>query len=150
MDAQKKKTLEEFMVAVPEEEIQAKKPLDTIVLDEPTKKVWLSVLGYSVVFLILIGISYTGYRVYLSNSELTNEKKVDNSSFDTTKKTLSVVYVNSEGGLNLRTDPSADANVLEIIPDKTKLTIDDEDNGWIQVTYNNQTGWCKKELTQAP
>ena len=138
------------MVAVPEEEIKAKKPSDTITLDEPAKKVWLSVFGYLIVFLILIGVAYTGYRVYLSNGELKSEKKVDNTSLNTTKKVLSVVYVNSEGGLNLRASASADANVITIIPDKTKLTINDEDGDWIQVTYNNQTGWCKKELTQAP
>jgi uncharacterized protein YgiM (DUF1202 family) len=158
MDAKRKKTLEDFMAAVPEEELISEKPLDTISLDEPTRHIWITIVIYLVAFGVLAGVTYTGYRVYTSEKKINAEEKIEGSIL-TEKKPVekteevvapTVVYVNSEGGLNLRETASTDAAVLELIPDKTKLTVIEEKDGWIKVTYLEKTGWSSKELTSTP
>jgi len=47
------------------------------------------------------------------------------------------------GSVNLRSVPNTKGDVLVIIPFSTKLTATGRvaNNNWVQVTYNNQTGW---------
>lgn len=62
------------------------------------------------------------------------------------KKELSV-YVNADGGLSLRADHDSDSARLELIPDKTTLSVTEELDGWYQVNYNGKTGWVSKQYT---
>ena len=62
------------------------------------------------------------------------------------KKDLTV-YVNADGGLSLRADHASGAARLDLIPDKTSLTVSEELDGWYQVSYNNKTGWISKQYT---
>ncbi len=160
MDAKRKKTLEDFMVAIPEEELIAEKPSDTITLDEPKRNLWVTVFIYGVVLVILGGVAYTGYRVYSCDTKIKAEEKIEGSIVAETKESAETteavtvtpksVYVNSEGGLNLRQTAATTAAVLIIIPDKTKLTVEEEKSGWLKVTYSGKTGWCSKDLTTIP
>lgn len=47
------------------------------------------------------------------------------------------------GSVNLRSIPSTQGDVIVIIPFSTELTATGRtaNNNWVQVTYNNQTGW---------
>ncbi len=152
MDEKRKKTLEDYMAAVPEEELTAEKPADTFSLDEPKKSYWIQIILYLVILGIIGGVSYTGYRVYLSQNVIENEKKIEGSIVgdDETKIIPLYVYVDADGGLNLRAEADVGATSLILIPNKTKLEITEEKNDWIKVTYEGQTGWVKKELTLVP
>ncbi len=157
MDAKRKKTLEEFMVAVPEEELIAEKPSDIITLDEPNRSIWVTVVACLALALLLGGVVYTAYRAYTSDNKIKAEEKIEGSivseAQETTEPTTVApksVYVNSEGGLNLRQTAVTTAAVLTIIPDKTKLTVEEEQSGWLKVTYSGKTGWCSKDLTTIP
>jgi N-acetylmuramoyl-L-alanine amidase len=43
--------------------------------------------------------------------------------------------------LNIRENPSTSATVIGQIPDKNKIDIIEESNGWYKVAYNGKTGW---------
>jgi uncharacterized protein YgiM (DUF1202 family) len=155
MDDTKKKKLEDFMAAVPEEELTSEKPSDTITLDEPKRRIWLPLMLYLLVFAVIAGVAYTGYRVYLSENQITDEEKIEGSIVGeedsaTEKPMLKIVYVDAEGGLNMRESASADAELVTLIPDKTKLEIVEETDGWIKVEYDDKTGWVSIEFTSAP
>src|SRR5262249_54433018 len=57
--------------------------------------------------------------------------------------TPGAVMVIARVNANLRTLPSQTSDVLAIIPFNTQLTITGRtgNNNWVQVTFNNQTGW---------
>ncbi len=152
MDAQRKKTLEDFMAAVPEEELKLEQPSDTISLDEPNRNVWIQILLYVIIFLMIGGVAYTGYRVYQSQNSVENKNKIEGSVVkDVDSRPLpKYIYINAEGGLNLRKEASAESESLGIIADKTKLEVIQEVNEWLKVVYQSQTGWIKKEFTTTP
>jgi hypothetical protein len=62
------------------------------------------------------------------------------------KKDLEV-YVNADGGLSLRSERDTNSQRLELIPNGTKLTANEELEGWYKVTYNGKTGWISKQYT---
>lgn len=59
-------------------------------------------------------------------------------------KVVVVTRVNA----NLRSTPSTDGNVLATIPFNTQLDVTGRsgDNNWVQVSFNNQTGWISSGL----
>lgn len=62
------------------------------------------------------------------------------------------VTVNAENGLNLRPEPSATGTPLARIPNGTQLEVlntrQAADGTWLQVRFNNQTGWISAEFTR--
>ena len=50
--------------------------------------------------------------------------------------------------VNLRGEPSVDAQVLAVLPEGDSLTIRQEKDGWYQVTGDGQTGWVRKWTLQ--
>jgi uncharacterized protein YraI len=64
------------------------------------------------------------------------------SSGSTTDQSGDVVGTTT-GNVNLRSTPSTQGDVIVIIPFSTELTATGRtaNNNWVQVTYNNQTGW---------
>jgi len=52
--------------------------------------------------------------------------------------------------LNLRAEPSADAQLILTIPYSTRITADASRDGWWHVEYNGQTGWVSGEFVSAP
>lgn len=53
------------------------------------------------------------------------------------------VVVITRVNANLRAEPTTDADILDVIPFNTQLTIlgRNEGNNWVQVSFENQTGW---------
>lgn len=158
MDAKRKRTLDDFMAAVPEEELIAEKPSDTITLDEPKRNMWITLTIYGVAALLIAGTAYTGFRVYKSEKVISAEEKIESSIVKTETEpvddvpvtTKTFVYVDSEGGLNLRETATVDATIVTLIPDKTKLEVEEDKDGWLKVTFEEKPGWISKELTQMP
>ena len=56
--------------------------------------------------------------------------------------------VTPSGGLNLRETPSADARVMGVIPRGTQVTVEQEQDGWCQVTYEMLSGWVMARYLQ--
>jgi hypothetical protein len=55
-------------------------------------------------------------------------------------------YVNAAEGLNLRTGPSREHDVLAALPLGSELTILSDEGEWLFVTANGQTGWVYAAL----
>jgi hypothetical protein len=100
--------------------------------------------------LIIIPLFFIGLGVYMIDRTGPADGKKDSVTVQTGNQPLAqsiTVYVNASGGLNLRADHDANSASLELIPDKTSLTVMEELNGWYQVTYNGKTGWISKQYT---
>lgn len=62
---------------------------------------------------------------------------------------LTAVVAHSDDGVNLRADPSQDADILDTLPDGTEVdlridqadTVVEDDIRWWPVSYNKQDGW---------
>lgn len=54
-------------------------------------------------------------------------------------------YVQAEGGLNMRAEPSTDGKKILSIPNHAKVTVYHRDSDWSFVSYNGQEGWCKND-----
>lgn len=51
-------------------------------------------------------------------------------------------YVSTSGdSLNIRKDASSSGTILGSVPNKTKLTVTNEKNGWLYITYNGISGY---------
>lgn len=87
-------------------------------------------------------------------SNLSGWVKTANISFPTdagnlnTNPSSSTGTVSADAGLNLRMNPTLDATVLTVIPDKTSITILETANGWHKVTYNGLTGWVNAQYVK--
>jgi hypothetical protein len=149
----KKTTLEELMGSPEErEEMIAEDKADEIILDEPKKKIWLIVLLSTLGVLLLVAGGYVAWQSYNANKKLTAEEKVEKTVVADTKDTPAtttetVVYVNAPDGLNMRQEPKADALVIALIPNGTKLVVLETSGDWYKVTYEGKTGWCAKLYT---
>ena len=114
-----------------------------------SNKLWW-VIGSVLVLLILGGGGYAIWKTYQADNNLKQDDKKIQTTPETKKiETISsnIIYVNAEGGLNLRKDGSATAEKIITIPNGTKLTVIEEKAGWYKVEYEGQTGWVSKEFT---
>lgn len=55
------------------------------------------------------------------------------------------IYINAEGGLNMRSEPNTTSQILKIIPDKTQLTAEEIQGEWYKVVYDGKTGWVNEK-----
>lgn len=74
--------------------------------------------------------------------------------FTVTVETKPVVYqpgiytVDSDNGLNLRSQPSTDGTVITAMPDNTRLTVTEIRNNWGKTVYGTDTGWVCLDYTR--
>ena len=94
---------------------------------------------------LLVGI-YFG-NLYFQIHQVRQE--VASTTTTTTTMPEKTVYINASGGLNMRKDPISSSDVLAVIPNGTKLTVINEQDGWYKVQYNGQTGWISKDYTSS-
>lgn len=53
-----------------------------------------------------------------------------------------IYYVNAEHGLNMRSAPSTDADVITLLPYKAEITVTGAaTDSWYQIEYSNQSGY---------
>ncbi|MEI7690017.1 MAG: SH3 domain-containing protein [bacterium] len=114
-----------------------------------SKTLWW-VIGAIIVLLVLAGGGYAIWRTYQADKDLKqDEQKIQTSpeAKKTETTTQKTIYVNAEGGLNLRKEPAPTAEKIATIPNDTKLIVLEEKDGWYKVEYSGQTGWVSKEFT---
>ncbi len=116
------------------------------------KKGWLKVVIVVFVTALITAAAVLGVMYYLDKNQ--EESKIEEQPVETESEPEpelevgeSFTYISSEVGLNLRKEPNVKSEVLEIIPYGTKITILDEENGWIQTEYNGSTGWVSTDYT---
>ena len=110
--------------------------------DKRKKAILASIIAVSI---LLIGLGY-----YMLNKTAPSDGKKASIVLQTGDRPLTqdvTVYVSADGGLSLRSDHDSNSSRLELIPDKTSLTVTEELDGWYQVSYNNKTGWISKQYT---
>lgn len=103
----------------------------------------LGTLGYKETVNILSAengwykIQYNDTTGYVSSAYVTITTNSENNN-DVVNKTG---YVNSIGGLNVRSGPSVSYNTLGALAYKTTVTILGEENGWYKIKYGNTNGY---------
>ncbi|MDD5693074.1 MAG: SH3 domain-containing protein [Patescibacteria group bacterium] len=114
-----------------------------------SKKIWW-IIGTILIILLLAGGGYAIWKTYQADKNIKKDDQKIQTTPETTKPTTvsqKTVYVNAEGGLNLRKDASTTAEKIATIPNGTKLVVLEEKDGWYKIEYNSQTGWVSKEFT---
>jgi hypothetical protein len=124
----------------------------------PNKKLAKNVAIGGLVILVLVA-AVLGGLYYLQQKNKADDAS-ENTQTEQTKEevvveeeteeeaTGSFRYINSEVGLNMRETPDTKAKVLAIIPYGTKITVLEEQTGWVKTTYDNKTGWVSVDYTQ--
>lgn len=60
------------------------------------------------------------------------------------------MYVNASG-LNLRVEPSTNAQVVKLLPRNTRVTVGEWRSGWVRVSVDGHSGWVSEAyLARAP
>lgn len=108
---------------------------------DPGKKKILFVLGIIFTLVVLFGI-YNLKKVVPINKEKI-PVKVQTGDQPMAKK-LSVIV---SGPLNMRKDHSTNSEKVGMIPDKTKVEVQEEIDGWYKINYNGKDGWISKKYT---
>lgn len=126
-------------------------------------------IGLAVLLAILIGIVvynvlcgralfFVGKSKEALSNEFASQNQVESemntgSDFNSSDSVTSTVLTDSEGktkyveaksGLVLRSIPSTDGEVLDLIPNGTELTVFSGGNGWAHATYRGQEGWVSE------
>lgn len=108
---------------------------------DPGKKKILFVLGFIFVLIVLYGI-YNLKKVVPTNKEKI-PIKIESGDRPMAKK-LSIIV---NGPLNMREDHNVNSKKIAQIPDKTKLEVQEELDGWYKVSYGGKDGWISKKYT---
>ena len=58
------------------------------------------------------------------------------------------VHVRATANVNLRAEASTDAEILTTIEAGSDMVLISEENGWAQVTYNDQTGYVSADFVE--
>jgi hypothetical protein len=59
-----------------------------------------------------------------------------------------MIYIDAEGGLNMREEPNTTSKILKTIPNGTKLEATLVQGDWYQVVYDGKTGWVNKKYVK--
>ncbi|RJO62061.1 SH3 domain-containing protein [candidate division WS5 bacterium] len=111
---------------------------------DPKKKKILFVLGLIFIFIVLYGI-YSLKRVVPDEKD---KKQVKVETGDRPMaKSLSVTINTGGYPLNIRADHDEKSDKVGEIPDKTKVEVKEEIDGWYKITYNGKDGWISKKYT---
>lgn len=111
---------------------------------EPGKKKILFVLGIIFTLIVIFGI-YNLKKVVPGNKEKI-PVKVQTGDQPMAKK-INVVINTGGGPLNIRKDHDAKSEKVGEIPDKTKVEVQEEIDGWYKISYNGKDGWISKKYT---
>lgn len=74
-------------------------------------------------------------------SESTSQNSSSNSQTTPVKTMNRPATVRADGGLRLRKSADAKSDKITTIPDGTRLTCTDWQQGWVKTTYDGKTGW---------
>lgn len=143
--------------AVEEESVSPKKDLGKIKPKNfKSKKPWLKYLIIGLVVALFAAAAVWGVMYYLGQKD-SGVDTTDTPTEEATKTTdtatdapteTKYLYINSEVGLNMRQTPDAKAKVLAIIPFGYKITVLEEQSGWVKTNYENKDGWVSVDYTQ--
>lgn len=111
---------------------------------DPGKKKILFVLGLIFILIVLYGI-YNLKKVMPGNKEKI-PIKVQSGDQPMAKK-LNVIINTGGGPLNIRKDHETNSEKIGQIPDKTKVEVQEEIDGWYKISYNGKDGWISKKYT---
>lgn len=111
---------------------------------DPGKKKILFVLGLIFIVIVFYGI-YNLKKVVPSNKEKISIK-VESGDRPMAKK-LNVAINTGGGPLNIRKDHDEKSEKIGQIPDKTKVEVSEEIDGWYKIAYNGKEGWISKKYT---
>ncbi len=111
---------------------------------DPGKKKILFVLGIIFSIIVLFGI-YNLKKVVPGNKEKI-PIKIQSGDQPMAKK-LSVIINTGGGPLNIRKNHDAKSDKVGQIPDKTKVEVQEEIDGWYKISYNGKDGWVSKTYT---
>ncbi|NTU69537.1 SH3 domain-containing protein [bacterium] len=107
-------------------------------------------LGLLILFLVVFG-TYIVTKSFLVRDD-SSEKKSDSNNVVTEeeKEDGEFVYVSSKSGLNLRADSSTQSDIVWTLPYRAKVKVENKNNdsSWYKTTYENISGWFKKEFTE--
>jgi|GEM_PF-928673 len=112
------------------------------------KKIIISILIVIALFFVI----YTIYKVNSYKPDSGKKEAVKIETGDRPLKKTTTIFINADGGLNLRQDRNTKSAKLVLIPNGTKLEATEELDGWYKVSYDGKEGWISKEYTtiQAP
>ena len=83
-----------------------------------------------------------------TTAELINTPQINSSQHQTITQSSSgkfSIFVNSSNGINLRSQPSASANILIVVPYSAEIIADQEQGNWYRGSYNGKTGYVMKQ-----
>ncbi|MDO8507538.1 MAG: SH3 domain-containing protein [bacterium] len=106
---------------------------------DPGKKKILFVLGIIFTLIVIFGI-YNLKKVVPSNKEKI-PVKIQSGDQPMAKKLTVIV----SGPLNIRKDHDAKSEKVGIIPDKAKVEVQEEIDGWYKISYSGKDGWISKK-----
>lgn len=107
------------------------------------------VLALILLFLVIFAtFMTTKYFLSRDDDKIENQNTIQEEKEE--EKDGEYVYVSSKSGLNLRADSSTVSDIVWTLPYGAKLKIEDRntDSSWYKTTYDNVSGWFKKEFTQ--
>ncbi len=82
-------------------------------------------------------INYRGRNAYVSKDYVSVSDNSNNTVHYSGKK----ARINAHSGLNMRTDNTTRANIIETIPHNAIVSVIGSSNGWYKVSYNGHNGW---------
>jgi len=139
---------------VKKEEVQ--KPLKEGKKDKKPKKIkkinykvisLVAVTAFVTAALVLGGVYYYLNFMSVKEPEVLQDVPKETEDKEEEKIDEKVLYVSEVNGLRLRKEPNVSAEIIATMSYGTKLVILKEENGWIKVEHEGQTGWCSKQFT---
>ena len=101
---------------------------------------------WGIIALIIIGLVFKK-----RNANTYSENYKDTSPVQTTETGNYNAFVSVDGGLNLRSEPNSNGDIIKSIPSSTRLfvtdfngptdTIEEEPGNWYRVKYKGTDGW---------
>jgi uncharacterized protein YgiM (DUF1202 family) len=113
------------------------------------KPIFIIVAGIIILFLSIFA-TYMATKYFITKKENNIEEKKETNQEEAKKEEGEFVYVSSKSGLNLREDSSTVSDIVWTLPFRAKVKVEkrNSDSSWYKTTYNEVSGWFKKEYTQ--
>jgi len=118
-------------------------------IDKKKSKILYIFVGVLVLFIVVFA-TYLLTKTFLSKNEPSGADQKQENSEEKNKEEGEFVFVSSKAGLNLRADSSTQSDIVWTLPYRAKIKVENknEDASWYKTTYENISGWLKKEFTQ--
>lgn len=101
-----------------------------------------------IIGLVVLAVIAAGYGWWSISRATKNDQGKMQIKYDTGDKPLPQVvslWINADGGLNLRTEADPKSKILILIPNGTQLTALETKDNWYKVSYMSKTGWVAKQ-----